>query len=91
MQNICFSPSAISLYLTSLEKRLHSPDFCATINITELFKKALASAAREASLSGISNTQIVERMEEKMSGLQIGIVAALVVVVVVLFLLRKKK
>ena len=61
------------------------------LNITELFKKALASAAGEASLCGISNTQNVERMEEKMSVLQIGIVAALVVVVVVLFLLRKKK
>lgn len=40
---------------------------------------------------GISNIQIVERREKKMSGLQIGIVAALAVVVVVLFLLRKKK
>ena len=70
---------------------LHSPDFCASINITELFKKALASAAREASLLGISNIQIVERREKKMSSLQIGIVAVLAVVVVVLFLLRKKK
>jgi hypothetical protein len=51
----------------------------------------LAIATGEASLSDISNTQIVERMEEKMSGLQIGIVVVLVVVVVVLFLARKKK